>query len=174
MVKAAYASATPRWMPSSFRFAKFEISPDEVFATSRLSFAFVNIKPIVPGHVLVVPKRVEPRFGGLSPEEVADLWTLAQRVGSGISKHFQAEALTLTVQDGAAAGQSVPHVHVHVLPRTAGDFEPNDKIYDVLDQADSSQSRGDKKTNLDEDRIPRSAEEMAEEAGKLRAVFEQL
>lgn len=157
-----------------FHFANIDISPDEVFLTSRLSFAFVNLKPIVPGHVLVAPCRVEPRFGDLSSEEVADLWTLAQRVGNGISKHYGSEALTLTVQDGAAAGQSVPHVHVHVLPRTAGDFEPNDKIYDILDKADSSQSRVGKKTNLDEERVECSAAEMAEEAGKLRAVFEHL
>jgi diadenosine tetraphosphate (Ap4A) HIT family hydrolase len=45
-----------------------------VFATSPLSFAFVNLKPVVPGHVLVSPKRVVPRFADLSEEEVADLW----------------------------------------------------------------------------------------------------
>ena len=39
------------------------------------------------------------------------------------------------LQDGPAAGQTVPHVHIHVLPRKLGDFEPNDKIYDALDNS---------------------------------------
>jgi HIT domain len=39
------------------------------------------------------------------------------------------------VQDGANAGQTVPHIHVHVLPRKLGDFEPNDKVYDAIDAA---------------------------------------
>ena len=39
------------------------------------------------------------------------------------------------LQDGPAAGQTVPHVHIHVLPRKLGDFEPNDKIYDALDDS---------------------------------------
>ena len=40
-----------------------------------------------------------------------------------------------TLQDGPAAGQTVPHVHIHVLPRKFGDFEPNDKVYDAIDAA---------------------------------------
>lgn len=39
------------------------------------------------------------------------------------------------LQDGPAAGQTVPHVHIHVLPRKFGDFEPNDKVYDAVDQS---------------------------------------
>lgn len=41
------------------------------------------------------------------------------------------------VQDGPAAGQTVPHVHIHVLPRRPGDFEKNDDIYDELDRAEA-------------------------------------
>lgn len=119
----------------------------------------VNLKPVVPGHVLVSPKRVVARFAELAPEEVSDLWwaagaagleelppalccpappalergaghvcaqacgapaacrCLAQRVGSAIEPHFGAQSLTLAIQDGPSAGQTVPHVHVHVLPR---------------------------------------------------------
>jgi bis(5'-adenosyl)-triphosphatase len=50
------------------------------------------------GHVLVSPKRVAPRFSDLDSKEVADLWALAQRVGSRIESHYQAKALTFTIQ----------------------------------------------------------------------------
>lgn len=130
--------------------------------------AAVNLKPVVPGHVLVSPKRVVARFAELSPDEVrcaalprcngwlhcagttarqprrlgpsitrrallpahlgvpaaplsslqvSDLWLLAQRVGTALEPHYGASSLTLAIQDGPQAGQTVPHVHVHVLPR---------------------------------------------------------
>ncbi len=60
---------------------------------------------------------------------------LVQRVGRCVQRHYSADALTVTLQDGPAAGQTVPHVHVHVLPRRWGDFEPNDRVYDAVDDA---------------------------------------
>ena len=45
------------------------------------------------------------------------------------------------VQDGPAAGQSVPHVHIHVLPRREGDFEPNDAVYDAIDGTSQQRDR---------------------------------
>ena len=104
-------------LPQEYLFGPWKIAADEVFATSPHCFAFVNLKPVVPGHVLVSPKRVVPRFAELAPEEVADLWCLAQRVGAAIEPHFGAASLTLAIQDGPLAGQTVPHVHIHILPR---------------------------------------------------------
>lgn len=60
---------------------------------------------------------------------------LAQKVSSRLEAHLGASSLTLTIQDGPQAGQTVPHVHIHILPRRAGDFEKNDEIYDVIEAA---------------------------------------
>lgn len=60
---------------------------------------------------------------------------MAQRVGAGVEEFHKASSLTLTIQDGPQAGQTVPHVHIHVLPRTAGDFLVNDQIYDKINEA---------------------------------------
>lgn len=153
-----------------YKFGPWDIHASEVFVTSPLSFAFVNLKPVVPGHVLVSPKRVLPRFADLTPEEVADLWRLAQRVGSAIQPHFGAHALTLAIQDGPEAGQTVPHVHVHVLPRRPGDFQRNDEVYDAVDAAAKHLPRGEP-LDLDKERKVRTPEEMAAEAAQLRALF---
>eukprot|EP00890_Picochlorum_soloecismus_P005420 jgi/Picsp_1/587/NSC_00584-R1_bis(5 -adenosyl)-triphosphatase len=163
----------------TYKFGPWPIEPSEVFAESKHCFAFVNLKPILPGHVLVSTKRVVPRFTSLESEEVADLWTLAQEVGQKLERFHKATSLTLTIQDGPEAGQTVPHVHIHILPRKEGDFENNDEIYDAIDQASEdgvkqlkgASSGAERKKNLDEDRKPRTREEMSEEAGLYRSSF---
>eukprot|EP00976_Prorocentrum_cordatum_P070289 1179868-Prorocentrum_minimum.AAC.4 len=81
---------------------------------------------------------MSPHWGLASPLATGSaFWTvqsagkmLAQRVGSKLEPHFDAASLTFAIQDGAAAGQTVPHVHIHILPRKFGDFEKNDEVYD--------------------------------------------
>jgi bis(5'-adenosyl)-triphosphatase len=83
---------------------------------------------------LISPRRPAKRFEDLTAEEVSDLWCLAQRVGKTLEGHYGASSLTLAIQDGPAAGQTVPHVHIHCLPRTPGDFKKNDEVYGALEE----------------------------------------
>ncbi|EFJ22751.1 hypothetical protein SELMODRAFT_104256, partial [Selaginella moellendorffii] len=173
-----------------FFFGPYKIDPREVFLVSKHSFALVNLKPVVPElcsfhlssliflsfflcfffiHVLVSSKRVVPRFTDLSSEEVCDLWLTARNVGEKVEKHFKASSLTLAIQDGPQAGQTVPHVHIHVLPRKASDFEKNDEIYDAID--DKAKAMNDH-LNLDKERRDRTMDEMEAEAKDLRALFD--
>ncbi|XP_070967487.1 bis(5'-adenosyl)-triphosphatase-like [Oncorhynchus clarkii lewisi] len=148
---------------STFRFGQHVIKASAVFLQTELSFALVNRKPVVPGHVLVCPLRPVERFRDLHPDEVADLFTTTQRVADLVEKHFQASSLTIAIQDGPEAGQTVKHVHVHVLPRKAGDFERNDNVYDELQKHDR-----------ESEDVPsrwRTEEEMAAEASDLRKQF---
>ncbi|XP_053723518.1 bis(5'-adenosyl)-triphosphatase isoform X3 [Synchiropus splendidus] len=145
---------------ATLRFGQHLIKASCVFLQTELSFALVNRKPVVPGHVLVCPLRAVERFGQLRPEEVADLFSTAQRVANLVEKHFKASSLTIAIQDGPEAGQTVKHVHVHVLPRKTGDFEKNDSVYNELQQHDRTQE--------DDASLWRSEEEMAAEASDLR------
>ncbi|XP_076123618.1 bis(5'-adenosyl)-triphosphatase-like [Alosa pseudoharengus] len=115
---------------TTLRFGQHVIKASAVFLQTELSFALVNRKPVVPGHVLVCPVRPVERFRDLRPDEVADLFSMTQRVASVVEKHFCGTSLTIAMQDGPEAGQTVKHVHVHVLPRKTGDFERNDSVYD--------------------------------------------
>ena len=60
-------------------FAKFNVE-SQIFFRSTKSYGLVNLKPIVRGHVLLIPRRVVARLGDLSPEEVGDLFSSVQRV----------------------------------------------------------------------------------------------
>jgi len=76
--------------------------------------------------------------------------------------------LGLLFLDGPEAGQTVPHVHIHILPRKVGDFERNDIVYDLIEDKEKELK---KKLDLDKERMDRTADEMAKEADELRALF---
>ncbi|KAM8867639.1 bis(5'-adenosyl)-triphosphatase isoform 2-T2 [Synchiropus picturatus] len=92
---------------ATLRFGQHLIKASCVFLQTELSFALVNRKPVVPGHVLVCPLRAVERFGQLRPDEVADLFSATQRVANLVEKHFKASSLTIAIQDGPEAGQTV-------------------------------------------------------------------
>uniref|UniRef100_A0A7N2KNE1 HIT domain-containing protein n=1 Tax=Quercus lobata TaxID=97700 RepID=A0A7N2KNE1_QUELO len=70
--------------------------------------------------------------------------------------------------DGPQAGQTVPHVHVHILPRKVNDFKNNDEIYDAIDEKEKELKQ---KLDLDKERKDRSPEEMLQEADEYRKLF---
>jgi len=160
----------------------------QVFYRTSLSYAIVNLKPIVPGHVLVIPNRPVPRLTDLTTLELASLMSSLQQVGRVIECAYEGDALTIACQDGKGAGQSIPHVHFHLLPRKLyGDrfSGKNDEVYPELERVEAElprvvqQSRGDSnsaghgplKVDADEDRKPRTMEEMEREAMWLRGFF---
>ncbi|KLO07015.1 HIT-like protein [Schizopora paradoxa] len=177
---------------SGLLFSTIEVTR-QAFYRNALSYAIVNLKPIVPGHVLVIPTRVVPRISDLTPNEVSNLFASVQDIGRVIERVYKADALTIACQDGTAAGQSIPHVHVHILPRKfAGDiFEgQNDEIYPALEKsesalpkdlqtsttvADAGRRAGQVQTlkvDADDSRPPRTVEEMVKEAEWLKTFFE--
>ncbi|KAL1370307.1 hypothetical protein AAHE18_01G050700 [Arachis hypogaea] len=119
-------------------------------------------------HVLICPKREVKRFVDLTAEETSDLWLTAQKIGNQLESYHKASSLTFAIQDGPQAGQTVPHVHIHVVPRRGGDFEKNDEIYDAMDEKEKELKE---KLDLDKERKDRSFEEMAQEADEYRKLF---
>ncbi|KAL8431351.1 hypothetical protein ACSSS7_005329 [Eimeria intestinalis] len=111
----------------------------------------------------------------LTPEEIADLYQAVQAVGELVERRHSRNALTVSVQDGVDAGQTVPHVHVHVMPRSSTDFSRNDDVYEELDATDMNRGKPDPSRGLDnEERKPRTDEDMAKEASDLRRFGLQL
>ncbi|MEJ2868732.1 HIT domain-containing protein [Actinomycetospora sp. OC33-EN08] len=83
--------------------------------------AFLDLQPAVAGHTLVVPRRHVPDLAGLRTDEGAALWEVGTRVAAAARAAGLADGVNVFLADGATAGQEVWHVHLHVLPRTAGD-----------------------------------------------------
>jgi histidine triad (HIT) family protein len=84
--------------------------------------AFMDIHPVNPGHVLVVPVRHAELLSELDEASLGYMLQMAQRVGSAIRKtSLKCEGVNLFLADGRPAGQEVMHVHLHIIPRYHGD-----------------------------------------------------
>ena len=94
--------------------------PSHPVARGEGWYAFLDVFPRRPGHTLVVPERGVPRLADLRPEERRSLMDGVAEAQRRLRAVFDTEDFLVLVHDGAGAGQEVPHVHVHVLPRTAG------------------------------------------------------
>jgi deaminated glutathione amidase len=119
-----------------FMFEKHPIDRKTIFHETEYCVAFTNIRCVVPGHVLVCTKRNIARVEDMTVAESKDLFATACRIAKVLDNHYDAKSTTLTVQDGEFAGQTVKHVHCHVMPRKKGDFENNDEIYVKLNEHD--------------------------------------
>ncbi len=84
--------------------------------------AFMDIRPVNPGHILVAPRRHAASLAELDPQDGAALFQAAQRLAAGLRlSGLPCEGVNLFLADGEAAGQDVFHVHLHVFPRFHGD-----------------------------------------------------
>jgi diadenosine tetraphosphate (Ap4A) HIT family hydrolase len=98
-------------------------SADDVYATTEFAVAFPDGFPVSDGHTLVVPKRHVARAEQLERAEWAGLFDLVREVSRELSSLPGVEGVNVGVNSGEAAGQTVGHAHVHVIPRRPGDVE---------------------------------------------------
>ncbi len=78
--------------------------------------------PVSPGHTLLIPKRHTGSFFVLTEQERSDILALLDRAKLVLDKEFKPQGFNIGINDGAAAGQTVPHLHVHLIPRFDGDL----------------------------------------------------
>ena len=101
---------------------------------NRFVWSFLSHMPIVPGHTLIVPVRCVATFSELTAKEKTALFKLLDTVTGALRKTFGAEGFNFAWNEGDIAGQSVPHFHLHVVPRKKGDtgltnYEPRKFLY---------------------------------------------
>ena len=99
---------------------KGEIPCHRVFENDHV-LAFLDITPLSEGHTLVVPKRQAERLEELSADEAAEIARQLGVIARRVLAATGAEGYNVLQNNGKVAGQEVPHVHFHVIPRTAGD-----------------------------------------------------
>ena len=95
--------------------------PSHMVARGENWYAFLDIQPRRAGHTLVIPKAGVQYYRDLSDDDRAGLNQGIVEVQNILSKHFETNDFSVVLHDGANAGQEIPHVHFHVIPRTQGD-----------------------------------------------------
>lgn len=105
----------------------------EAVAASEFGIAYRDAFPLADGHTLVAPRRHAKSVFELSSREQADLWILVARVRDHLEKSQRPDGFTIGINDGEAAGQTIGHAHIHVIPRYAGDVsDPRGGIRHVI------------------------------------------
>ena len=111
------------------------------YETSQF-MAIYNIAPILPGHTLVIPRKHIISFFDLKDKDLYEFIKFSRTVIRILSKAFNTEAFNWTLQEKAEAGQSIAHMHIHIMPRKPedlphpGDWYPKLK-YNINDMLDS-------------------------------------
>jgi bis(5'-adenosyl)-triphosphatase len=137
-----------------------------IFAESNDVGAIYNVSPILPGHSLVVPRFHVASVIELTRPEVGRLFVFAQQITAFLEQVFKGSGFNWTIQDAPIAGQTVPHLHLHIIPRKSGDLpEPGD-WYPALRANEVEQVD-------DESRSKLSPKEFASVTAHLRQAWEE-
>jgi histidine triad (HIT) family protein len=97
-------------------------APASIAYADSTVVAFLDINPMTPGHLLVVPRVHAEGLAELDAETGAHVWRVGQRLSAALRRSpIRTDGVNFFLADGAAAGQEVWHVHLHVIPRWKGD-----------------------------------------------------
>ncbi|MFX1539840.1 MAG: HIT family protein [Promethearchaeota archaeon] len=96
--------------------------PAHIVFENHEIIAFLDIRPINPGHTLVIPRSHVANLEALDPQLAGRLFQVAGQVAAALRKSgIRCEGINVWLADGKAAFQEIPHIHIHVIPRFAGD-----------------------------------------------------
>lgn len=105
----------------------------ELILESKLSFAIYDGFPVNNGHTLIVSKRHIANYFDLTKEEQKDCFTLLNKLKELIQSKYNPDGFNVGININKSAGQTIPHVHIHVIPRYQGDVvEPRGGVRGVI------------------------------------------
>ncbi len=98
------------------------VEPGKIMAQNELTMTVRDTLPVSPGHTLILPKRHIASVFEATTEEVAALWDGLQQARTQLLREFSPDGFNIGINDGLAAGQTILHLHIHVIPRYKGDM----------------------------------------------------
>jgi histidine triad (HIT) family protein len=102
------------------KIAKGEIPSEKIYEDADV-LAFLDIGPVNKGHALVIPKRHYETIMDMPDEALAKVAAVVKKVAAAVKKAVSADGISIGQSNHKSAGQAIPHVHFHVMPRYAND-----------------------------------------------------
>jgi diadenosine tetraphosphate (Ap4A) HIT family hydrolase len=99
------------------------LAADHIVYDSEFAVVIRDGFPISPGHTLIIPRRHVASFFEITDAERTDLMSLLAAARTGLEREFRPTGYNIGINDGTAAGQTVPHLHIHLIPRYSGDAD---------------------------------------------------
>ena len=130
-------------------FCRKEILEKSFCTTSRFS-AFYNIAPILPGHSLIIPNAHYESLFELSEDELSEMMVFARKVTSVLKTFLNCDGFDWTIQDGVSAGQTVPHLHLHIIPRKPLDMPESNEWYSKIPENEKQMLDSDHRMRLND------------------------
>jgi diadenosine tetraphosphate (Ap4A) HIT family hydrolase len=106
-------------------FCDSDIIRKQSFFKSKNFFCLYNIRPLFPGHSLLIPKKHIKSFLELKDSTTKEFFKILKKVSKALIKTYKADGINLVIQDGKYARQSIKHFHIHLIPRKKGDIKGN-------------------------------------------------
>jgi len=94
---------------------------ERIWAESGNSIAFFDAYPVSEGHALVIPKRHVIILHELPVSELQEIWSFVARIRFMLKEKYNPDGFNIGVNEGGAAGQTIGHAHIHIIPRRTGD-----------------------------------------------------
>lgn len=106
---------------------------EQSIAANELAFALEDNYPVSPGHSLAIPRRHILTLDEASEQEITALFAVVGEVKELIRRRYGADGFNIGINEGAVAGQTVMHLHIHIIPRRRGDVDdPRGGVRKVL------------------------------------------
>lgn len=99
-----------------------QLHPERIAGSNELGLIVRDAYPVSPGHTLIIPRRHIGSFFDLTPDERGALLVLLDQAQAELQFSHQPQGYNIGINDGPAAGQTVPHLHIHLIPRYNGDL----------------------------------------------------
>jgi bis(5'-adenosyl)-triphosphatase len=123
---------------------------EKSFCTTSHFSAFYNIAPILPGHSLIIPNKHYESLFELTDDELSEMMLFARKITSVLKTVFNCDGFDWTIQDGVSAGQTVPHLHLHVIPRKPMDLPDNSNWYNKIRENENNMLDSDHRERLND------------------------
>lgn len=98
-----------------------QVDESRILASRENCFALLDLFAVSEGHTLIIPRRHVANYFELSPEEQGELWDFVNECQKILQEKYSPDGFNVGINVNAAAGQSIPHVHIHLIPRYEGD-----------------------------------------------------